>query len=164
MSYRDWTLPFSNFWITLWKIIIHRAMESYWFSPWSCDDDGSRVFQSLPSRIHRRLSLRCSKYSKWYVRFDRLNELFAMVCSVSSLEILLCGEILNILQNKWEQHNSWSTLESSPTTMLYGLFHTISCNSWWLIMSISDHQQVSPSLTFASPSAKPISTMDQELL
>jgi hypothetical protein len=63
-----------------------------------------------------------------------------MVCFVSSLEILLCGEILNILQNKWEQNNSWNLLESSPTTMLYGSFHVILCNSWWLIMSIRDRQ------------------------
>jgi hypothetical protein len=139
-------------------------VESCQFSPWSCDDDSSRVFQSLPSRIHRGLSLRCSRYSKWYVRFDRLDELFAMVCFVSSLEILLCGEILNILQNKWEQQNSWNSLESSHTTMFCSSFHAISCNSWWLIMSISDHQQVPLSLTFASPWAKPISTMDQELL
>jgi hypothetical protein len=87
-----------------------------------------------------------------------------MVCSVSSLEIFLYGEILNILQNKWEQHNSWNSLESNPTTMLCGSFHAISCNSWWLWMSNSDRQQVPPSLTFASPWAKLISTMDQELL
>jgi hypothetical protein len=144
MSYCDWTLLFSKFWITLWKIIIHRAMESCRFSPWSCDDDGSRVFQNLSSRIHRGLSLRNSKYSEWYVRFDRLDELFAMMCSNSSLEVLLYSEILNILQNKWEQHNSWNSLESNPTTMLCGSFHAISYNSWWLIMSISDRQQTPP--------------------
>jgi hypothetical protein len=116
-------------------------MESCQFSPWSCDDDGSRVFQNLPSRILRGLSLRNSKYSKWYVRFDRLDEIFAMMCTNSSLEVLLYSEILNILQNKWEQHNSWNSLESNPTTMLCGLFHDISCNSWWLIMSISYRQQ-----------------------
>jgi hypothetical protein len=33
MSYCDWTRPFSNFWITLWKIISHRAVESCRFSP-----------------------------------------------------------------------------------------------------------------------------------
>jgi hypothetical protein len=87
-----------------------------------------------------------------------------MMCSNSSLEVLLYSEILNILQNKWEQHNLWNSLESNPTTILCGSFHAISCNSWWLIMSISDRQQVPPSLTFASPWAKPISTMDQELL
>jgi hypothetical protein len=121
----------------------------------------SRIFRVISIR---GLSLWNSKYSEWYVRFDCLNELFAMMCSNSSLEILLYSEILNILQNKWEQHNSWNSLESDPTTMLCGSFPSFSCNSWWLKMSISDHQQVPPSLTFASPWAKPISTMDQELL
>jgi hypothetical protein len=48
------------------------------------------------SRIFRIISigdsLRNSKYSEWYVHFDHLNELFAMVCSISSLVIFLCGE------------------------------------------------------------------------
>jgi hypothetical protein len=120
------------------------------------------------SRIFRVVSigdsLRNSKYIKWYVRFDCLDELSVVMCSNSSLEILLYSEILNILQNKREQRNSWNSLESNPKTMLCGSFHAISCNSWWLWMSNSDRQQVPPSLTFASPWAKPISTMDQELL
>jgi hypothetical protein len=66
---------------------------------------------------------------------------FTTMFSNSSLEILLYSKILNILQNKWEQHNSWNSLESNPTTMLCSSFHAISCNSWWLIMSISDYQQ-----------------------
>jgi hypothetical protein len=81
-----------------------------------------------------------------------------MVCSVSSLEILLCVEILNILQNKWEQHNSWNSLESNPTTLLCGSFHAISCNRWWLIMSISDrqhsvsgkHKKIEPNFIYSS--------------
>jgi hypothetical protein len=42
--------------------------------------------------------------------FDCLDELFAMVLSISSFEIVLFGEKLNILQDKWEHQNSWNLL------------------------------------------------------
>jgi hypothetical protein len=68
---------------------------------------------------------------------------FAMMCSNSSFEVLLHGEKLRFLQNNSEQQNSWNSLVSNPPTMLCDSFHAISCNNWWLIMSISDRQLVS---------------------
>ena len=70
-SCHEWILSFPNFWINPQKILFHRAVESCRVSLYSCDDDGSRVLQSLSSCIHRRLALRCSKY--------RLDELSTMV-------------------------------------------------------------------------------------
>jgi hypothetical protein len=124
----------------------------------------SRVFPSwiLPQIWY--LSLQDSKYRKWYVCFDCLDGLFAMVCFDWSLEVPLYCEILNILQNKWEHQNSWNLLESNPTTIFCEWFHINLCNSWWLNLGFKEHQQVPPHLTFASPWAKPNSTMDQELL
>jgi hypothetical protein len=87
-----------------------------------------------------------------------------MVSFNSSFEVLLFSEKFNLLQNKWEDQNSWNMLVLNPTTMLCGSFYIISGNSWWLIINIKERQQVSLSLPFASPWAKLISTMDQELL
>jgi hypothetical protein len=99
------------------------------------------------------LSLWNSEYSKWYVHFDRLDKLFAMVHSNSSLEIILYGEILNILQNKWEHQHSWNSLVSNPTTMHYISILIKLGNSWWSKIDNKGHQQVLPSLPFASPLA-----------
>jgi hypothetical protein len=56
----------------------------------------SRVLRVIPIED----SLRCSKYDKRYVHLDRLDKLFAMVFSDSSLEILLYDEILHILKKQ----------------------------------------------------------------
>jgi hypothetical protein len=71
-----------------------------------------------------------------------------MVYSDSSLEVPLYGEILNILQNKWEHQNSWNLLESNPTTIFCESFHSNLCNSWWLNLGFKEHQQWPPSQDF----------------
>jgi hypothetical protein len=50
------------------------------------------------------------KYSKWYICFNRLDELFAMVYFNLSFEIVLFYEKLNILQDKWKHQNAWNLL------------------------------------------------------
>jgi hypothetical protein len=95
----------------------------------------SRVFLS------RYLLVRNFDYSKWYIRFNCLDDLFAIIHSDSSFEILLYGENLSILQNKREHENSWNSWESKPITKLYGSFQISLCNSWWFTIDINNRQQ-----------------------
>jgi hypothetical protein len=115
VSSRTFTLIFAEFQLDLVRFIdsflaylflslkIHNSQKLWKLLCYSLKlllGDGSGVFLNLSSHIHRGLSLQNSKYSEWYIRFDRLDELFAMMCSNSSLEMLLYSEMLNILQNK----------------------------------------------------------------
>ena len=102
----------------------------------------------VPFRAQWRM-FRSGVHISWFWAPNIANDMSVLIVSMSPsqwcniipyLRYFYLMKNCKLLQNIWEHQNSWNSLESKPTTMLWNLFYINLCKSWQLYLELNDRQ------------------------